>query len=546
MPFDLAGARKEGYSDDEIAAHLAQTQGFDIDGARKSGYSSTEIINHLSQAPIKIGHEGYGDALRETLRGTDWGTRNIASAGQSVKNLYEGAKQLLTGDVDPNAVAEAKSFAQEAPVGSILGTVAATAPAMLIPGANTIAGAAAAGGATGLLQPDEEGRAGQFRSGAVGGVLGAAGQKIGQSAAGYIGDFLARRAVQQQARAVSQATIAAGQDLGMVATPSSAGAGLVSRMLEGLSGKARTEQAAVLKNQQVADSVARRALGLPEDAQLTQGTMQAIRRQAYQDGYEPVAQAGLMPTDTAYEQAVNKLAARYQGAASSFPGAISDDAVNLLSPFRVKYFDAGDALQASQFLRDKAADAFRQGNSGLGKAAREMSKLLEDQIERNLSASGHAGADLLAGFREARKRMAVSHTIEDAIQEGTGSVNQQALARRVQAGKPMSGDLETVARFANANKNVTRLPKSGDANEFSVWDYAAAAAGAAHTPALLGLPLARVAARRMVTAPWFQRAFVHANDGENALLRFVAKDPELVGQLSGRLSAAAYPSVSAR
>lgn len=47
-PFDVQGARAAGYSDYEIADHLAQRQQFDIAGARKAGYSDSEIIGHLS------------------------------------------------------------------------------------------------------------------------------------------------------------------------------------------------------------------------------------------------------------------------------------------------------------------------------------------------------------------------------------------------------------------------------------------------------------------------------------------------------------------
>lgn len=49
MPnFDVKGARKAGYSDDEILSHLTQTRKFDVAGALKSGYSKPDVINHLA------------------------------------------------------------------------------------------------------------------------------------------------------------------------------------------------------------------------------------------------------------------------------------------------------------------------------------------------------------------------------------------------------------------------------------------------------------------------------------------------------------------
>jgi hypothetical protein len=49
--FDVEGARKEGYSDADIAGYLASSRKFDIAGARKEGYSDAEIITHLTQPP---------------------------------------------------------------------------------------------------------------------------------------------------------------------------------------------------------------------------------------------------------------------------------------------------------------------------------------------------------------------------------------------------------------------------------------------------------------------------------------------------------------
>jgi hypothetical protein len=46
--FDYQGARQEGYSDDEIIAHLTKTRKFDVQGALKAGYSKSEIAKYLA------------------------------------------------------------------------------------------------------------------------------------------------------------------------------------------------------------------------------------------------------------------------------------------------------------------------------------------------------------------------------------------------------------------------------------------------------------------------------------------------------------------
>jgi hypothetical protein len=66
--------------------------------------------------------------------------------------------------------------------------------------------------------------------------------------------------------------------------------------------------------------------------------------------------------------------------------------------------------------------------------------------------------NLLEQFRLSRQRMAISHTVEDAIKEGGGSVIAAKLARDIQSGKYVSGDIETIARFANVFPRVTQLP----------------------------------------------------------------------------------------
>jgi hypothetical protein len=45
--FDVAGARKAGYSDGEIVDYLGKSKGFNVDGARKAGYSDIELLDHL-------------------------------------------------------------------------------------------------------------------------------------------------------------------------------------------------------------------------------------------------------------------------------------------------------------------------------------------------------------------------------------------------------------------------------------------------------------------------------------------------------------------
>lgn len=119
--------------------------GFDLASARPFNTLTAKSI--FGNAPLKIGAEGFPDALRETLANTDWGTRNIAGAGSAVVNAWEGLKGL-TGNTDQSQVDNQKIIADSAPVGNIVGNMALLAPTAMIPGANTGFGAAAIGALT--------------------------------------------------------------------------------------------------------------------------------------------------------------------------------------------------------------------------------------------------------------------------------------------------------------------------------------------------------------------------------------------------------------
>jgi hypothetical protein len=69
-----------------------------------------------------------------------------------------------------------------------------------------------------------------------------------------------------------------------------------------------------------------------------------------------------------------------------------------------------------------------------------------------------AAAAILEQFRLSRQRMAITHTIEDAIKEGGGSVMASKLARDIQSGKYVSGDIKTIAEFSNVFPRVSQPP----------------------------------------------------------------------------------------
>lgn len=65
MAFDVDGALKAGYSQSDIADHLAGQADFNAAGARKAGYSDSEIIQQLSQPAPRSGDTSESSALSD-------------------------------------------------------------------------------------------------------------------------------------------------------------------------------------------------------------------------------------------------------------------------------------------------------------------------------------------------------------------------------------------------------------------------------------------------------------------------------------------------
>lgn len=88
--FDLESARKEGYSDSDIAEYLAKEKRFDLSSARKEGYSDTDILNHLTgtkTAPVRA------RATQALPRSLAFGTQFKAAEGDlgSLDDIEKGA-----------------------------------------------------------------------------------------------------------------------------------------------------------------------------------------------------------------------------------------------------------------------------------------------------------------------------------------------------------------------------------------------------------------------------------------------------------------------
>jgi hypothetical protein len=266
---------------------------------------------------------------------------------------------------------------------------------------------------------------------------------------------------QKEANVVRDANLLAAQKEGYIVTPGSLDPTGANILKERIAGKTHLEQLASIKNQKTTDNLARRAVGLPENAELTPEVMKGIREAEYTKGYAPLKTLGTIAADDAYIDDLARIEATYTGPSKSFPEAVPDEVGKLISKYTVDKFDAADAVDVVKNLREQASANFRKGENALAKSQLDISTALEGRIARVLETSGDPNlAGLLEQFRASRQRMAVSHTVEEAIRKGSGSVDAKKLARDIQNDKFMTGDLKTAAEFANTFPRVNVAPSS--------------------------------------------------------------------------------------
>jgi len=500
-------------SKEEALAHFQSSYGqqqpeFDRDAfmaAEQEKYSPTQGMSgadkFLSGAGKAFSDLGRGARQFSTELGNEIGLGRLMPASfgdQEVQRQRDDEAETRQRDAALMSAGLGK-------VGNLAGNITAAAPAMLIPGANTVAGAAVTGGVMGALQPtvnNEE----FLRNTAMGAGLGAGGQWLGGKVLGAAGNALTKRSASaaqaQSQNAVRDQTLRDAMSEGYVVPPATTNPTAMNTALESISGKAATQSAASLKNQRITNSLVKRDLGLADDVPLTRDALKSVREKAG-TAYRDIEHAGNIIADQQYLDDLVDIVGGNSTVSKNFPGAkVSADqsVVDLTDTLLQDKFTAKAALEYSKRLRSQSKDNFRAAyaNGGapekleLARAQWDAAGALEDVIERNLQSRGQGA--LAENFRNARITIAKSHSAEAALNEGTGNIVASKLVNQLRKGKPMSGGFETIAKFGSvAPKSVAEPTQSGGVSALS----AALAAGGVGLgqPGILAIPVARLLTR---------------------------------------------------
>lgn len=272
---------------------------------------------------------------------------------------------------------------------------------------------------------------------------------------------------------VGKQTLKDAQTSGYVVQPSTVRPSLGTAKLESVAGKAAVAQDAAVRNQAVTNRLAATAIGLPEDTPLTMTAIESVRAQAAKP-YQEVA-------------------------------ALSPKAGKTLDKLRQARADA--TLYYRHYERSADPASLKQAQALSAKADR-----LESTID-NLAK--HAGKpELLEQLQAARMLYARTYDIERALNLGDGNISAPILGRMLDQGRPLTGELKVIGKFAQAFPRVAREGASVPPPSVSGTDAASAALlgtlgyGAAGGPGGLlaaGLPLLRGPARNLALSSFYQR-----------------------------------------
>jgi hypothetical protein len=327
------------------------------------------------------------------------------------------------------------------------------------------------------------------------------------------------------------------QDAGYVAPPTTVNPTMANRIAEGAAGKASVAQLASMRNQNVTNAMARKALGISDDTPLTIDTLKGIREKAGAV-YKEVGDSGEILPDSQFLDELAQLGKSSDDILKDFPDAnvgAGEEIGQLVNSLLRDKFDAKSALQYLKELRSQASGNLSYQASAdpakraLGMAQKEAASTLEDMIGRHLAKGGKP--ELAGAFDQARQTIAKTYSVQSALNESTGNVVAGGLGSQLKKGKPLSGELELAARFARAFPKATKEVTESFPG-VSPWDFGFSGLGslAIGSGAPLAYPFIRMGLREGLLRSPAQKAAAGRGLGQAISPRAVMGSVPVVAQ----------------
>lgn len=468
----------------------------------------------------------------------DAGGLRVTAPGQS--NVDWKRAGAVEGEIADRAELDAPLMETDAGgAGNFAGNVGMAVAGSMLPGLSTVPGAMAVNATLGASQPaaNAQERAQNVKAGAVGG---AAGQAVGNELGRRVVNKLSASAPAPTLSKTQQAAQRAAAD-GYVLPPSQANPSLLNRFLEGFSGKIRTQQTASTFNQETTNRLAKRAVGLADEADLSEGALEAVRQNAGK-AYAAVANSPApLKATPRYKAQIEKLGDEWSKAADEFPDLVKNDAILQLrqSLLKEEMTPAG-AIAVVRKLRFDAKANLRSAEPekrALGFAQRRAADSVDELIETNLSRAGQK--KLAESYKQARVLIAKTYDVEAALNDTTGNISARYLAGIMDRGAPLTGELKRIAQFSQAfpkaSQNVDAI---GSQPAISPLDTAVAGVGAAASgrAEVLGTIVGRPVVRAAILSKPYQRAAVVP---KTPTAKIPMKRAKEIGEVARRLPAPA-------
>lgn len=318
-------------------------------------------------------------------------------------------------------------------------------------------------------------------------------------------------------RVVSEAT-----NRGFVIEPAGERPSAMNNTLQSLAGKAATHQEASTINSEIRNKLVREDLGLPPGAPLTPQTLEGIRTKAAEP-YKVL--------ETISEQAKANLATLKKNKLTiSDPHELAvasadPDMVREVADLAVKAGADVQALKKARIEQRQAWDRYKdsRGDPKFYDAAKEAEASV-DAIENNiLEASRKLGIPgLPEQLSESRRLIAKTHEVQYSLNDD-GYVSGKDLAKRLNQGAKLDGNLELIAKFTNSVPRVNTdrsmiPPPSVDKLKGYAAMSMALGGGSTMGPkgiALGALPYTDTAIRKLILSGPYQRGFATPYYGPN-------------------------------
>ena len=311
--------------------------------------------------------------------------------------------------------------------------------------------AAATGGGLGQAATQELG------GGAVAQTL--AGLGGGLAGAGLVRPKAIGPSTQQLQNATRDETLKLGRDAGYVALPTDVGGRKAGRFLEGVSGKFKTEELASARNQQVTNQLTKKYLDLPEDTPLTTEVLENARTSVY-PAYEAIAETGTITLGNKNPfsnivTGINKATGGKNALMQDIPDTYTIDAATAIQRLKELRSDGSAYLRSGTNIMKPNPKEVARGNRYLAEADK-----LEKAIENHVVKLGQP--ELINQFRDARRYIAKTFTVQKALNPQLGSVDAKKIAKDFGKGAPITDELSVVGKYATAfpkvNKTVPESP----------------------------------------------------------------------------------------